>query len=230
MGVDERAATTTDTRRCRTTATFRDKEFARLCRVRHLQQRTLAGEAVMLTSFVRCAVVAGLLTLVGCARVEPRAAVGQDAARTSFAFADGSDFRVATARGDVVVLAFFTTWCPTSPATLRAVDRLRASNADTGVTVVAVDEGDTSTEVARLTDRLGVRVPIVFDKGGAAAKELGLVTVPSVVVIDRHGTVRHVHAGYHGDKDRSSIEGEIAALLDTEDTLDTHDAQTASRD
>jgi peroxiredoxin len=183
--------------------------------------RTLAGEAAMFTSFVRCAVTVGLVALAGCASVERRASVGQDAAQTSFALADGSDFRVAGAHGDVVVLAFFTTWCPSSPATLRALDRLRASNADAGVTVVAVDEGDTSTQVELLMSRLGVSIPVAFDKGAVAAKELGLVTVPSVVVIDRHGTVRHVHAGYHGEDDRSSIEGEVAALLDM---------QTASRD
>ena len=182
----------------------------------------------MIFSFLRCAVIAGLVGLSACAAVASPA-VGQNAPRASFVLADGSDFRLASARGDVVVLAFFTTYCPSSPATLRALDRLRARNADAGLTVVAVDEGDTPTQVAALRARLGVRLPIAFDANATAAKELGLVTVPSVVVIDRDGTVRHVHAGYHGEDDRSSIEGEVAALLDTEPaSLDRGEIATAS--
>ena len=177
----------------------------------------------MFNSFVHraCVFTAALVGLAACASAAPPRAVGQDAPQAPLALADGGDFRIAGASGDVVVLAFFTTYCPSSPATLRALDRIRTSNADGGLRVVAVDEGDTSAQVEVWTGRHGVRLPIAFDKDHAAANELGLVTVPSIVVIDRQGTVRHVHAGYHGDDDRSSIEGEVAALLHT---------QIASRD
>lgn len=166
----------------------------------------------MFTSFLRCTVTAGLIAIAGCATAQPPAVIGQDAPKSSFALADGGALRLDAARGDVVVLAFFTTYCPSSPATLRAVDNLRARNAE-GLRVIAVNEGDTSAKVDDFTGKLGVRLAVAFDKNGAAAKELGLVAVPSVVVIDRLGTVRHVHAGYHGEDDRSSIEGEVAALL-----------------
>lgn len=167
----------------------------------------------MFTSFLRCTVTAGLIAIAGCATAQPPAVIGQDAPKSSFALADGGALRLDGARGDVVVLAFFTTYCPSSPATLRAVDNLRARNVAGGLRVIAVNEGDTAAKVDDLTSKLGVRLAVAFDKDGAAAKELGLVAVPSVVVIDRMGTVRHVHAGYHGEDDRSSIEGEVAALL-----------------
>jgi peroxiredoxin len=170
----------------------------------------------MFTSILRFTVTTGLVGLAACATVEPPAVVGQEAPKAAIALADGGDFRLDGARGDVVVLAFFTTYCPSSPATLRALDHLRARNAAGGLRVVAVDEGDTSSQVELLTGKLGVHLAIAFDNDGAAAKELGLVTVPSVVVIDRQGTVRHVHAGYHGENDRASIEGEVAALLRTQ--------------
>jgi peroxiredoxin len=167
----------------------------------------------MLTSIVRCTVTVGLFALTACATAQPPAVVGQDAPNASFALANGGDLHLDGTRGDVVVLAFFTTYCPTSRATLRAVDNLRAHNTAGGLRVIAVNEGDTSSQVDDLTGRLGVRLAVAFDKNGVAAKELGLVTVPSIVVIDRQGTVRHVHAGYHGEDDRSAIEGEVSALL-----------------
>jgi peroxiredoxin len=167
----------------------------------------------MFTSFVRSTVTASLVALAGCATAQPASSVGLDAPRASFALADGGDLHLDGARGEVVVLAFFTTYCPTSRATLRAVNNLRARNATGGLRVIAVNEGGTSPEVDDLTGRLGVRLDVAFDRDGVAARELGLQTVPSVVVIDRRGTVRHVHAGYHGEGDRSAIEGEVAALL-----------------
>ena len=177
----------------------------------------------MFTSFVRYTVTASLISLAGCATAQPPAVIGQDASNASFALADGGALRLDGARGDVVVLAFFTSYCPSSRATLRAVDNLRARNTAGGLRVIAVNEGDTSAKVEDLTSKLGVRLAVAFDKDGAAATELGLVTVPSVVVIDRQGTVRHVHAGYHGEADRSSIEGEVAALLLQAPTLTSAD-------
>lgn len=166
-----------------------------------------------LRSFVSSAVVASFFSLAGCATSGPASVVGQQAPRASFTRAEGGDFRVEDHRGDVVVLAFFTSYCPTSAATLRAVDRLRARNAGAGLAVVAVNEGDTSSQIEDMLGKLGVRLPVALDKEGSAAKELGLRAVPSIVVIDRQGTVRHVHAGYHGEVDRSAIEREVSALL-----------------
>jgi peroxiredoxin len=168
----------------------------------------------MFTSLLRCTVTASLFALAGCATAPPPAVVGQEAPKASFALADGGDIRLDGARGDVVVLAFFTTYCPSSRATLRAVDDLRARNAAGGLKVVAVNEGGTSSQVDELTSTLGVRrLVVAFDKDGFAAKELGLQAVPSIVVIDRHGTVRHVHPGFHGEDDRLAIEAEVSALL-----------------
>jgi peroxiredoxin len=167
----------------------------------------------MFVSFLRCTLAAGLFGLTACATAQPPSVVGQHAPNASFVLAAGGDLRLDGTEGDVVVLAFFTSYCPSSRATLRAVDDLRARNATGGLKVIAVDEGDTSSEVDAMTSKVGVRLAVAFDRGGAAAKELGLVTVPSVVVIDRDGTVRHVHGGYHGDADRDAIDAEVSALL-----------------
>lgn len=169
----------------------------------------------MTKSFLRCTAIASLFVVAACATAAPPAAVvGQGAPRASFELAGGGALPLDAMRGDVVVLAFFTTYCPTSPATLRAVDDLRARESAHGLRVIAVNEGGTPSQVAEWTGRLGVhRLVVAFDKDGTAANGLGLLTVPSIVVIDRHGTVRHLHTGYHGDDERAAIEAEVSALL-----------------
>ena len=99
---------------------------------------------------------------------------------------------------------------------LRAMDGLRAAHPSaSGLAILAIDEGDEPAEVAALVDKLGIGVKVAFDRGGAVASQLGLPTIPSVIVIDRAGIVRHVHGGYHGDEEAAAITNEVAALLST---------------
>jgi peroxiredoxin len=158
--------------------------------------------------------VALWLALAGCAPVPPAASPGTPAPTVAFALADGTSLASETTRGDVVVLAFFTKRCAHSGSMLRAVGAIRATDpSGAGLTVVAVDEGDEPAEVAALVDKLGLRMRIAFDHGGAIATQLGLPSMPSVIVIDRDGVVRHVHGGYHGDEEGAAIAAEVAALL-----------------
>ena len=131
----------------------------------------------------------------------------------AFALSDGSELKSEATRGDVVLLAFFTKWCPASGSMLRALDGLRAANASTpGLTILAIDEGDEPAEVSALVDKLGIRIRVAFDRGGAIATELALPTMPAVIVIDREGVIRHVHGGYHGDVDAEAIALEVSTL------------------
>jgi peroxiredoxin len=67
--------------------------------------------------------------------------------------------------------------------------------------------------VTALVQRLGIRIRVAFDRGGAIATQLGLPTMPTVIVIDREGVVRYVHGGYHGDVDAAAIATEVTTLL-----------------
>jgi peroxiredoxin len=139
--------------------------------------------------------------------------VGREAPSTSVPLVDGTALRVG-AQGDVVVVAFFTTWCPASASMLHALDELRANNPR--VMVIALDEGDSPDQVKEFIATKKVQLPVGFDVDGQLAKQMALPTVPSMVVLDRAGIVRHVHAGYHGLGDQREVSVEVAALLDPE--------------
>jgi peroxiredoxin len=59
---------------------------------------------------------------------------------------------------------------------------------------VNVDE-DTRNAVA-VADKLGVRFPVLPDADKRVSQKYDLRAMPSTVLIDRDGRVRHVHRGY----------------------------------
>jgi peroxiredoxin len=155
------------------------------------------------------------LPLAACATAPPARAVvvGRQAPSATFTLPDGRKAGIETARGRVLVLAFFTTYCPTSPALLRAMNVIRASRDHSVLEVVAVHEGEDAAQVEAQLAKLDVKVHFVSDRDGAAAARMGLETIPSVVIVDHEGIVRHVHAGFHGAADRAAIDREVSVLL-----------------
>jgi cytochrome c biogenesis protein CcmG, thiol:disulfide interchange protein DsbE len=171
---------------------------------------------IRIKSFIRLLGALLLLPAVhACTPARTPAGVGRDAPDGSLLLADGGELRLSSTRGDVVVLAFFTTWCRTSPATLRALETLQWRNSALGLatTVIAIDEGDSVGEVKEFRGRLGLRLTVGYDTNNHIAEEMGLVTLPSLVIIDHRGIVRHVHAGYHGNEEGEVIAREVASLL-----------------
>jgi peroxiredoxin len=154
-----------------------------------------------------------VLACLACHASTPPAMVGRATPDILFSVADGGELRAARSRGDVVVLAFFATWCPASRGTLRAVEELRVRHEASGLSAIAINEGESATAVAAFVANARVRVVVGFDTGGAVATEMALPTLPTLVLIDRRGIVRHVHAGYRGEDDRSAIGREVAALV-----------------
>lgn len=135
----------------------------------------------------------------------------------------GTEQSLGPTDGDVVVLVFFTTWCPASAATMAMVEDLCARTTGSGgrhLRCVAVDEGDTSAEVGRFFDASHRRMTVARDPDATLAKQLALPAVPSIVVLDRHGVARHVQGGYHGASDWRALSSEIAALLSEEPSAD----------
>lgn len=143
------------------------------------------------------AILAALGILAGCAGEQHEAVVP------------------TTARGEAVMVVFFTTWCPASVDAVRAASKIRGDYAEAGLVAFAVDVGDSPADVARFTAKHAIDIPIQRDDAGKLAARLELPTVPAIVVMDRDGAVRHVQAGYHGDVTgvRRAIDGMLASTI-----------------
>jgi peroxiredoxin len=148
----------------------------------------------------------------GCAR--PNAAPvasAKSAPEAALRMRSGQELRLADARGKVVVLAFFTTWCDACAEAIPALDASARDLEGGDVVVIAVNVDESRDAVDRFARRHHVDLPIALDDG-ALARKFDLPTIPTTVVLGRDGTVRSMHAGFHGRDEVAALEREIGDL------------------
>jgi thiol-disulfide isomerase/thioredoxin len=143
---------------------------------------------------------------------------GEPLAEFRVAMLDGGEFTSAQLEGRVTVLTFWATWCPACRSELVDLDELDDDFVGSDdVQFLAVNwEGSGVPARARpriaagYRDQAGVGLPIAWDDGSMASA-LRVGPIPHTVVVDRRGTLRHVH---QGRVSASTIAYEIEALRD----------------
>jgi thiol-disulfide isomerase/thioredoxin len=113
--------------------------------------------------------------------------------------------------GQVVVADFWASWCPPCRKTLPHLGRLAAAHPSLAVLAISVDE---SREKA--VDFLKVREPSLIylhDAGQSAASAYDPGGMPSLVLIDKRGVLRHRYDGYT-ERDFGKIAAQIRSLME----------------
>jgi cytochrome c biogenesis protein CcmG/thiol:disulfide interchange protein DsbE len=121
------------------------------------------------------------------------------------------------AQGKVVILDFWGTFCePCKKSFPKYQELVDQFPGDVAILAVSVDEPDNvkkETLIAFAKEN-HAKFSIVWDKDHSAAEKYDLrsLTMPSSFVIDKTGTVRHVHKGFK-DGEETQMAEEIKALL-----------------
>ncbi len=137
--------------------------------------------------------------------------------------------KVTVVPGQVTLVLFWATWnepCKKSfPKLQELYAKYRARGF--GIAALSVDdetEGCAETNgwgdkclrrgniVADAARSWGAKFPVGWDAGHVIAKAWAPSTMPTLLILDRRGILRHVHQGWH-DGEESSIEAELLALL-----------------
>jgi peroxiredoxin len=121
-------------------------------------------------------------------------------------------FALRAARGKVVLVDFWATWCQPCKKSFPKLEELRAKYAASGFEVAAISEDDEPSGVKAFGDGLGVRFSLLWDKDKAIASRWHPPNMPSTFLVDTKGVVRFVHLGYHEGEERD-LEAEIKSLL-----------------
>lgn len=122
----------------------------------------------------------------------------------------GERVRLSDQRGKVVVLDFWASWCGpcrhSVPLLNGAAKRFGDKLAVYGVNSEQIGLGS----LAFVAAHWGIEYPVLIDPALQAQMAYAVQAFPTVVVIDRQGTVRKV---YRGEPTQAALHGEITKYL-----------------
>ncbi len=157
---------------------------------------------------------AGATTPVGsntAMRCQGEAKVGNPASSFRLDSLNGGG-TVAMQPGKVTVVDFWATWCEPCKKSFPKYQELYVKYKASGLEIVAVSVDDDKGGIADFAKTYGAKFPVGWDEGHKIADCYKPESMPSAYLIDKSGTVRSIHRGYH-DGEENEIEKEIKGLL-----------------
>jgi peroxiredoxin len=134
---------------------------------------------------------------------------------------DGQTVTSESLRGEVVVLAFGASWLPLSRTQLQGIRKLADEYSDRGVVVyfVSTESEDSKSknfasdeQLRAFAQKYGLKVTVLRDPDGAVSKKLGIDQLPSIVILDKQGSV--VGEPIRGIDPQGNLAGQLASRLD----------------
>jgi len=123
---------------------------------------------------------------------------------------------LAEARGKVVILDFWLTWCEPCKRAFPGYQALAARYPhDLVVLAISADDRESVHKVTlvQFARETGVTFAVLWNTDPDFAKTFGLVALPSTLVIDRSGVVRYVQVGGPKGGDVTWIADRVAKLV-----------------
>lgn len=138
--------------------------------------------------------------------------VGKPLPAFSFPRRAGGAFTPEQAKGKVLVLDFWATWCVPCRASFPKIEALYQKHKAAGLEVIAVSQDDDDGGIDAFMKQTGATFPVAMDPEGLGLGVFGVTELPAEIVVDRKGIVRAVHVGDEPGA-AEQIEAEVEALL-----------------
>lgn len=125
---------------------------------------------------------------------------------------EGRNLRLAEQRGSVVMVNFWASWCAPCRVEMPHLSRIWDKYRDAGFVFLAVNVDEDPKNAIAATARMALRAPVLLDAEKKVVRAFDVATMPTTVLIDRDGRVRHMHRGYREGVELT-YEQQVRALL-----------------
>ena len=126
---------------------------------------------------------------------------------------DGGEITLSELRGQVVLVNFWTSWCPPCRKEMPAIESVYRSYKDIGLVVIGLNltAQDSKPDVSAFVKEMGVTFPIALDVNNAVGNLYRVTALPTSFFIDRNGVIRSVIVG--GPMSEALIQSKVEELL-----------------
>jgi len=107
---------------------------------------------------------------------------------------------------------FWASWCGPCRQSFPWMNRMQAKFGPQGLRIVAVNLDAKRPDAQAFLAEMPATFDLGFDAGGVAARQFGVKTMPSSVLVGADGKVIAVHQGFRKE-DEAELESRIAAAL-----------------
>ncbi len=107
----------------------------------------------------------------------------------------GREQRLSDLQGRVVVLDFWASWCAPCRAQTPVLERVAEAFGKDKLVVLGVGTSDDRQSITRFVTRAPPKYASVYDEAGVASSAYRVQGLPSLIVLDKAGTIRAVTTG-----------------------------------
>lgn len=128
---------------------------------------------------------------------------------------DGKKFHLADAKGKIVMLDFWATWCGPCIQAMPQVETVAGEFEKDGVTLIAVNLQEAPEQIKPMLERHKLKVAVALDREGIVADKYKAIAIPQTVIIDREGKVARLFVGggaHFDDQLRQALKGVISGV------------------
>lgn len=108
---------------------------------------------------------------------------------------NGKRHDLSAYRGKVVLVNFWSTWCPPCREEMPSMQRLKEKMAGEPFVMLGVNSGEPAEDLAEFLKLVKVDFAILLDGDGTATRRWKVFGLPSSFLIDRQGKVRYTLTG-----------------------------------
>ncbi len=109
---------------------------------------------------------------------------------------DGKNVRLSELRGQVVMINFWASWCGPCRQEMPHLEAIHKEYVDYGFTLLGVNVDEKQESAEKLLAQIPVSFPILFDPSSSVSKQYNVDAMPTTILIDRDGNLRHLHRAY----------------------------------